>query len=254
MLFRADVMWLALVLLVTLRIAPFFVMTPVFGSAPAPALFRVVLTIALAAGIIAASGAILVSPLSGADQLVRYAISEVVVGASLAFGLAAAFGAFLFAGRLLDFQFGFSLANLIDPATRTHAPLIGTALNLAAVTIFFVADGHLLVLRALAQSLEHFPPGRSLADLNVAAVAAQFGTVFTVGLAVAAPALVAVFLLDVAFAIASRSMPQMNVFIIAIPFKTALGIGALALSLKYVGGAMQKAFGSVFLYWNALLS
>ena len=80
------------------------------------------------------------------------------------------------------------VANLIDPVTRAQAPLIGTALNLMAVAIFFAVDGHHMLVRAVAFSLEHFPPGRSLRELNLAAVAAQFGVMFTFGLALAAPA------------------------------------------------------------------
>jgi flagellar biosynthesis protein FliR len=254
MVLQADATWVAVVLLVGLRVAPLFIMAPVFGSVPAPTLFRALLIVAIAAAIVSASGTALPAAPHTIDDIIRYAGSEIVVGSALAFGLAAAFAAFLFAGRLLDFQFGFSLANLIDPSTRTHAPLIGTALNLVAVSVFFIANGHHLLLRALVFSLEQFPPGHSVADLNLSAVVAQFGTVFTVGLAIAAPALFAVLVLDVAFAVASRTMPQMNVFIIAIPFKTALGIGVLALSLRYIGGVMQQAFESVFVYWNRVLA
>lgn len=254
MVLRVDPAWAVLVLLVGLRIAPLFILAPVFGSVPAPTLFRAVLVVALSAAIVAATGAALPSAPRTIEELLAYAGTEIVVGAALAFGLAAAFGAFLFAGRLLDFQFGFGIANLIDPTTRTHAPLLGTALNMAAIVVFFAADGHHMLVRALAFSLEHFPPGRSVAGLNFAAVAAQFGTMFTLGLAIAAPAVFAVLLLDLGFALASRTMPQMNVFIIAIPFKVALGLVVLALSLRYIGAAMTKAFESVFGYWAALLS
>ena len=250
----ADTAWLALVLLVSLRIAPLFVLAPVFGSVPAPTLFRAALALALAAAIVTATGAALAAPPATVAELIGYAGTELVVGAALAFGLAAAFGAFLFAGRLLDLQFGFGIANLIDPTTRTHAPLIGVALNLLAITLFFVIDGHHLLLRALAFSLEQFPPGRSLASLNFAAIGAQFGTLFTLGLAIAAPALFAVLLLDLGFAVASRTMPQMNVFIVAIPFKIALGLLVLALSLRYLGAAMNRVFESIFQYWNAVLA
>lgn len=254
MLLQADASWVAVVLLVALRVAPLFVMAPVFGSAPAPALFRAALVFALSAAIVSATGTTLARPLAGAGELLGHAATELVVGAALAFGLAAAFAAFLFAGRLLDFQFGFSIASLIDPATRSHAPLLGTALNLAAVAAFLALDGHHMLVRALAFSLEHFPPGRPVSELNFAALGAQFGVMFTLGLAMAAPALFAILLLDLGFAVASRSMPQMNVFIVAIPFKIALGFAVLALSLRYVGTTMQKVFDSVFQYWSALLS
>jgi flagellar biosynthetic protein FliR len=48
-------------------------------------------------------------------------------------------------------------------------------------------------------------------------------------------------------------MPQMNVFIVAIPFKIVLGLLVLALSLQYVAAAMHRVFESVFRYWTAVL-
>jgi flagellar biosynthetic protein FliR len=254
MLLKVDAAWATLVLLVSLRVAPLFVMAPVFGSAPAPALFRAVLILALSAAVVSATGAALERIPESIPELLLLGTTELVIGAALAFGLAAAFAAFLFAGRLLDFQFGFGIANLIDPVTRAQAPLLGTALNLMAVAIFFAVDGHHMLVRAVAFSLEHFPPGRALRELNLAAVAAQFGVMFTFGLALAAPALLAVLLLDIGFAVMSRTMPQMNVFIIAIPFKIGLGLLVLMLSLRYIGAAMNRVFESVFRYWSALLT
>ncbi len=251
---RIELAWLAVVLLVTLRVMPLFLLTPVFGSVPAPNLFRAAVAFALAVMIVAATGTVLAAVPSTVEELVVLALGELVIGAALAFGLAAAFAAFLFGGRLLDMQFGFGIANLIDPVTRTQAPLLGVGLNMLAVTVFFAADGHHLLIRALAFSLEQFPPGRSIAELNFAAVVAQAGVMFTLGLMLVAPAVFAVLLLDMGFALVARTMPQMNVFIIAIPFKVAVGLLVLALSMRYIGAAMSKTFESVFRYWTSLLT
>jgi flagellar biosynthetic protein FliR len=253
MVLRVDPAWAALVLLVGLRVAPLFVMAPVLGSVRAPSLVRALLVVALSAAVVSVSGAALAAAPATLAQLLLLGVTELVVGAALAFGLAAAFAAFLFAGRLLDLQFGFGVATLLDPTTRTHAPLLGTALNLAAVSVFFAADGHHLLIRAIGLSLEQFPPGRFIGELHLSAVAAQFGVMFAFGLAIAAPALLAVLLLDLGFALASRTMPQMNVFIIAIPFKIVLGLAVLAASLRHIGAAMTSVFESVFRYWSALL-
>jgi flagellar biosynthesis protein FliR len=251
---RVELAWVAVVLLVTLRVMPLFLLAPVFGSVPAPNLFRAALAFALAALIVAATGTALPAAPASVEELAVLALGELVIGAALAFGLAAAFAAFLFGGRLLDMQFGFGIANLIDPVTRTQAPLLGIGLNMLAVAVFFLVDGHHLLIRALAFSLEQFPPGRSIAELNFSAVVAQAGAMFTLGLMLAAPAVFAVLLLDIGFALVARTMPQMNVFIIAIPFKVALGILVLALSMRYIGAAMGKVFESVFRYWTSLLT
>src|SRR5882672_11393090 len=201
---RVELAWVAVVLLVTLRVLPLFLLAPVFGSVPAPNLFRAALAFALAALIVAATGTALPAAPSSVEELVLLALGELVVGAALAFGLAAAFGAFLFGGRLLDLQFGFGIANLIDPVTHTQAPMLGIALNLLAVTVFFLVDGHHLLIRALAFSLERFPPGRPVTELNLGAVVTQAGAMFALGLMLVAPAVLAVLLLDIGFALAAR--------------------------------------------------
>jgi flagellar biosynthetic protein FliR len=252
--FTLDLAWVSLVLLAACRVAPLFMLAPVFGSAPAPALFRALLALALAAAIVAAAGIEPATLPATLPQFLAAAAGEVVIGAALAFGIAAAFAAFLFAGRLLDFQFGFGIANLVDPVTRTQAPLLGTGLQMLAVTVFFLVDGHLHLVRALAVSLERLPPGHFAGQLDFALIAAQFGMLFSLGLVIAAPALFAVLLLDLGFAAMARSMPQMNVFIVSIPFKIALGLLVLALSMRYIGAAIAKTFEAVFRYWNGVIA
>jgi flagellar biosynthetic protein FliR len=249
-----DAAWVMQVLLAACRVAPLFVMAPVFGSVMAPPLVRAILIVALAAAIVSASGTGPVQAPTTLAQLLAAAAGEVVIGAALAFGIAAAFAAFLFAGRLLDFQFGFGIANLVDPVTRAQAPLLGTGLQLLAVTIFFLVDGHLHLVRALALSLQQVPPGGFGGGLDFGLVAAQFGLMFSLGLTIAAPALFAVLLLDIGFAAMARSMPQMNVFIVSIPFKIALGLLVLSLSMRYLSGAIGKAFDAVFRYWTGVLA
>lgn len=249
-----DAAWVTQVLLASFRVAPLFIMTPVFGSVMAPPLVRAILIVALAAAIVSAAGTGPAQAPATLAQLLAAAAGEVAVGAALAFGIAAAFAAFLFAGRLLDFQLGFGIANLVDPITRAQAPLLGTGLQLLAVTIFFLVDGHLHLVRALALSLQQVPPGGFGGALDFGLIAAQFGMMFSLGLALAAPALFAVLLLDIGFAAMARSMPQMNVFIVSIPFKIALGMLVLALSMRYLGAAIAKTFDAVFRYWNGVLT
>jgi flagellar biosynthesis protein FliR len=247
-----DSVWIATVLLVAIRLGPMFILTPVLGSTEVPVRARVLFAIALSAMIVSTMHAPWTLDLSSAGALVSAAIVEFVIGAALAFGLLAAFAAFLFGGRLLDLQVGFGVASLIDPTTRGQAPLLGTLLNLVAIAVFFAADGHHMLVRGLAQSLDRVPPGTPLSNLQIEVVAAQFGAVFTYGLAIVAPAVFALLLLDVAMAVAARTMPQMNVFIVSMPLKVVVGLLVLALSARYLLPGMQRIFDSIPQYWNSL--
>ncbi len=249
-----DLAAMALVLLVALRVGPLFVLAPVFGAVSVPLRIRVFLALAFAALLAAAIAtkptAFALEPLA----LMGAAVTEALLGIGFAFGMFAAFGAFLLGGRVLDIQIGFGIATLIDPATRGQSPLLGSALNLMAVAVFFAVDGHHALVRALAWSLQQLPPGASIASLDPAAVGAQWGLMFTYGLLLVAPAVFALLLLDVALAVVARTMPQMNVFIVALPLKVVVGVLVLALTVQQMLPAMMKVFESVPRYWERLIS
>jgi flagellar biosynthesis protein FliR len=249
-----DMLWLTAVFLVAIRMAPLFVFAPVLGTTDIPVRVRVFLALAFATALVSAISTPALSPLSSTGALIAAAVSELVIGVAMVFGVFAAFAAFLFGGRLLDIQIGFGIANVFDPVTRAQGPLLGTALNLLAIALFFAVDGHHMLVRGIAYSLSRFPPGRSLTELQPAAIVEQFGVVFAYGLMVVAPAVIILLLLDVGLAIAARTMPQMNIFIVAMPLKVVVGVLALAMSMRYLAPAMERAFESIGLYWQRLLN
>jgi len=248
-----DPLWLTAVFLVAIRLGPLFVMAPVLGTSDIPVRVRVFLTLAFATALVTATGIEGIPPPASTGALLAAAASELVIGIAMVFGVFAAFGAFLFGGRLLDIQIGFGIANVFDPATRAQGPLLGTALNLLAIAVFFAVDGHHMLVRGIAYSLSRFPPGRTLADLQPGAVVEQFGVVFAYGLMIVAPAVIVLLLLDVGLAIAARTMPQMNIFIVAMPLKVVVGVLMLALSMQYLAPALQRVFESIGTYWQKLL-
>ena len=250
-----DTGWLVVVFLVSLRLGALFVLAPGLGAIQAPGPFRVFLVVALAAALVplvqipASAQAIAGSP----GALLSSALNELVVGALLAFGLFAAFGAFMIAGRAIDVQIGFGVASLLDPVSRTHGPLLGTALNLAGLAVFLAADGHHLLLRGLALSFERVPPGGGLPGFDLGAIAAQFGVAFSLGLAIAAPVLALLLMIDLGLSVMSRTMPQWNVFFVSMPAKIFAGLAVLALSIPHLGPVMNRLFASVFRFWDQVL-
>lgn len=241
------------VFLSSLRLSPLFMMAPVFGSIPMPIRVRVMVVLALSAMMVL--GLKTEAPVfHSTTDFILAAVSEVVLGGALAFGLFAAFGAFLWGGRLLDMQIGFGVANLFDPITRAQAPLLGTALNMMAVAIFFAIDGHHWLIRGLAASFQYFPPGNARTEFDISAFSAQFGLMFSLGLALVAPVVFMLLLMDIALAAVSRTMPQVNIFIVSMPLKIVLGIFVLAVSLKYIRPVLDRIFGSVFTFWERVLS
>lgn len=240
--------------LVALRVGAVFVLSPLFGFASVPANVRALYVFGLSAVLMAGLAVKPVAVSGSIGGIAVAALSELTIGGLLAFGVFAAFASFQLAGRIMDMQMGFGVASLIDPATRTSSPLIGTGLHLLALTVFFAVDGHHMIIRGIAFSLEKIPPGTVIPEIEAAAVIAQFGGMFAYALAIAAPVIFVLLMVDVALAVMARTMPQMNVFIVSLPLKIMVGLAVLLVSLQYLNPVMHRIFENLFDFWHRVLA
>jgi flagellar biosynthesis protein FliR len=238
--------WLLIgTLLVALRLAPVFLFAPVFGMFRVPNQMRLMLLLGLAFLLTLSLNLNPSAPLAH-GSLLSAAMGELLVGAAIASGLLVAFAAFSFAGRLLDLQIGLGVATLFDPVTRAATPFIGTLLGMMAVMAFYGVDGHHWVMRSFAFSFEQVPLGQGITKLDVTVLVAQGGLIFSYGLALIAPVVFVLFLIDMGMSVLSRTMPQMNIFFLGIAIKVLAGFVLLAISVRYMGPAILKIFGSAF--------
>lgn len=249
-----DMGWLIMLWLATLRLSALLLLTPVLGGASVPPQARLIMLLALAALMLAALPAMRPPAMGeGLGELWQWAIGELLIGAAMAFGLHCAFGSFALAGKMLDLQIGFSVGAIFDPLTRSAAPLLGSLLTGLGGVIFYAMDGHHLLLRMVAYSFEKVPLGSTLPWQVAKPFVDQFGAMFVLGLTLAAPVVVALFLVDVGLGIVSRTMPQMNVFLIGLIVKIMVGLLIFMLSLQGMAAVMRRAFVGMFDFWQLLL-
>jgi flagellar biosynthetic protein FliR len=250
---RIDLAWLTGTLLLAARVAAATMLTPVFGPTQIPAPVRVFVSLGFAAFLVLAVP-VSMPPMTSAAGLTLALLGELLIGASLAFGFMVAYAATQVAGRTLDVQFGYGAAAVLSPTTQTPAPLIGTVLGMAAVAVFLALDGHHVLIRALALSVQTYPPGTLALDIDFGEHLRFSGAMFTFGLALAAPVMLSLLLADVALAVMARSMPQLNVFVLSFSVKIMLGLFGLALSVKFAGGVLTSLFESTWRFWETVAS
>ncbi|MBK4735683.1 flagellar biosynthetic protein FliR [Noviherbaspirillum pedocola] len=250
---RIDIAPLIATLLLSLRIGIALFMTPVLGGIGVPTMIRVFALLGLAFCINLGLQPPLPPLASDPSHLAFAMCMEALWGALLGFGISTAFATFLVGGRLLDLQMGFGVATLFDPASRAQTPLLGLLLQMCAIAAFLAVDGHHLLLRALAASLQAVPLGTVPLRLQPQTVLAQFGLMFSLGIVVVGPAVFCVFLADIGMSVLSRVLPQANIFLLSIPVKVFAGLATLAISLPFLAPAMNRVFASMLRYWNALM-
>ena len=244
--------------LLSLRLGALLLLTPLLYAMSMPATVRVLLVVGLSAclalGLPGASAP--VAGLAAAPgPLIAAAFTELALGATMALSILAAFAAFSLAGRLLDVQIGFGMAQVLDPATSQPIPLLTSAFNQVAVLVFFLVNGHHALLRGVAYSLERFPLGRGWPlEASAPIVLKQVGGLFTLGLALAAPVVVCLLLVELALGVVSRNLPQMNMFVIGIPIKIVVGLVALSFWFGGMGEAMSRVYASIYRSWDGMFA
>lgn len=239
--------------LISLRLAMTLFATPMDAFGKVPTRVRVMWVLGLAYWISLSTAADASYAPVTLIELANAVFAELLLGAVLAFGLYTAFGAFLLAGRLIDFQAGFGAASLFDPTTNEQNPLFGTLLMMLAAVIFFAADLHHVLLKGFVYSFELHPVGSQFLQLNMEDVTRQFGLMFVMGVMLAGPIIGILLLVDAGVAIMSRSMPQMNVYFLFLPLKGFLCFVALAWLLPIMSPLMLKTMDSSFTYWQRIL-
>ncbi len=222
--------------LVLARVSPLFVVAPLFSSRMLPARAKGICAVALAVGLmpIAGRGAGLPHDVLSYAAL---ALKEVLVGLALAFALAVVMAALTVAGSFLDTLSGFAFASLGDPFPGVQATVLSQLYGLFGVLIFIAIGGDGWVIRGLGETY-HAVPLTAAPALGSLLAGAQraFVTVFTSALEVAAPVVVALTITDAAFGMVSRAVPQLNVFVVALPAKILVGLLVIGASLPFVAG------------------
>lgn len=151
-------------------------------------------------------------------------LGEAALGITLSLMVRILFSAVQTGGHIIGFQMGFAMVNVVDPLTGVSEAVTAHFLYMCTMLTFLALNGHLYLLQALASSFEYIPPGKFLVNATIADhVFVYSKQLFELAIKIAAPVMVAVFLVDLSLALISKAAPQMNVLIIGFPIKIAVG-------------------------------
>jgi flagellar biosynthetic protein FliR len=226
------------------RVSGLMMSAPLFAMAGTPHPVRVAVTLLLA--------------LALAPQVPPFVAPETLPALSLALGvdfliglvIGLVAGVFInglaLAGEIVSLQMGLSTGPILNPMTDDGVPGIGQLLSLLAVVIYLALDGHIHLLRGLADSFQALPPGGALSVAALPDLAARFlGTVFSVAVRAAAPALVALFLVNLAVAITGRAVPQFPAMMVIFPVTITAGVVLLTLAIPTTAAAVAGWMGGL---------
>jgi flagellar biosynthetic protein FliR len=235
-------------MLVIARIAPLFVVAPMFSSKMIPGRVRGLAAVGLAVGMapLAMKGHRVPLDVMALGALVA---KELIVGLAFALAISVLFAAVSAAGSLADTLIGFSFGALVDPITGTNGSVMAQFYSLVGVAIFIAIGGDAWVIQGLNRTYELVPlVDYPAVDSMVSGVQQAFTGIFVAAVELAAPVLLAVMITDVAFGVVARVVPQLNVFAVGFPAKVTVGLLIIGVSLPFAAGwisdELQRSVGA----------
>jgi flagellar biosynthetic protein FliR len=232
-------------LLVFTRIFGFFAIAPFFGRREFPFQARAGLA-ALVTSIIYP----VVNKIAFQGSLwetVALFVKEAAVGFLMGFVVFLMFSAVYILGEIVDFEMGFGIVSVLDPQINTQVPILGNFFYILTILIFLNINGHHVLLGMLIRSFEVLPPGEPVLTQNLLyGILESFYAMFEAGVKMSLPLISATFLADFALGIMARTVPQMNVFIVGLPFKIVIGVFFLIIILPTFVTALDVLFNGSY--------
>ena len=205
--------WMTQLALPFARIAGFIMVAPMFGARFVPAQIRIIVAVTLTvmlAGFIEVPDIALFS----ARGLLAM-LGEAAIGIAAGFVMTLIFDAVVLAAEFLSLGIGLGFAQIADPVRGVSTPVLGQLFNLIAILLFLAVDGHLLLLVVNTLWLER----------------------------PALPALAAMLLTNLAYAVISRAAPALNMFAVGFPLSLLFGLFLLLATIGLMPTAMERLTG-----------
>jgi flagellar biosynthetic protein FliR len=220
------------VLLIFLRILGVFISAPIFGSESLPKLVKVLLSAFIAYITFLSIDTTKIPVATELIPLGIFGMKEILTGLIIGFSLNMVFYGVSFAGYLIGFNMGLTMATAFNPGMETEENVIGEVINFAAFLIFLFINGHHYIISATVASFKAIPIGKfTITGPAFQLLIKYTGFVFIIAVKIASPIIVSYFLVVLAEGILARVIPQMQIFFVAQPLVTGIGYLLLISSL-----------------------
>ena len=182
-------------------------------------------------------------------------LKEFLVGYVLGYVMELFFFVITHAGSIIDFHMGLSMSMVYDPQTNAQIAMTGNVYQIFYTLLFFAVDGHLVVIRMLLTSGELVPYGQVAFTQGLAlAVLDLFRSCVVLAVRFAFPIIAIEFLVEVAVGIMMKVAPQVNVFVINIQIKIAVGFLTLLLLISPMKSWLESLLHQMLMTMQEILT
>jgi flagellar biosynthetic protein FliR len=212
-------------LLVFVRIGTALMIAPGMGDSFVPNNVRLMFAVAMSFCVFPVLQPMVPSPIPGTFMLFFLILMEFVIGVFIGTMARVFMVALDTAGMVISTQSGLANAQVFNPSLAAQGSLMGALLSMLGVVLLFATDLHHLIFLGVFESYELFPLGHvpeagSMAELLSRAVSHSF----MIGIKIGLPFILITLVLYTGMGVLARIMPQIQVFILALPIQILLSL------------------------------
>ncbi|HRK02588.1 MAG TPA: flagellar biosynthetic protein FliR [Oligoflexia bacterium] len=224
---------------VLVRVSAIIALLPLFGDRTVPPTIKVLFSVAMSFVVFPTlwQSGLRFSDVKSQSTglLVGAVVSELFVGLLLGFFARWIFDAVRAAGYFMGTQMGFSMGSVLDPTTETQTIALAEFQYGLAALLFLAMDGHHVYVNSIMDSFRLIPLGElpvlSKGDTMIRTLIDLTEKVLLLSVHLAAPVLIVMLLVNLAFGLVSRAVPQINMLVISFAANILVGLMIFAVSL-----------------------
>ena len=242
-------------MLVFVRIGTALMIMPGIGNAFVPANVRLYYALAFTFVIFPVLQSRIPNPIPETFEMVTMIIMEFVAGLLLGTIMRVLLGAIDIAGMIIATQSSLANAQLFNPAFASQGTVVGSFLTMVATLLLLVTNMHHMMITGIIESYDliliNKPPNMGdIANILVQEV----GLAFKIAIQMTAPFLIIVTILNVGMGVMSKLMPQVQVFMLAVPIQVTLSLMTLTVIMATMMLFWLDKFDQGFQFFYTLVA
>lgn len=231
--------WLTAIFFSMPRLLAMFSVLPMFNRQALPGLLRIGVAFGMGIFMVPSLSIDALSLVRSSGTVMILILKEAGIGFLIGFIIALPLWAMDIMGAYVDNQRGASIAATINPLTGHDTSPLGEIFSLAAMTLLLISGGMFLILDIVYESyrlwpvlemLPRFSPEMPAELLHLMDQLMRMAVLFS------APVIFVMFLAEIGLGLVSRFVPQLQVFFLAMPIKSALAMFMFAVYVATLFG------------------
>ncbi|HMT92187.1 type III secretion system export apparatus subunit SctT [uncultured Thiothrix sp.] len=237
--------WSLALILTAPRILVAFTVIPVFSQPIFPAMIRNGVMVIISLSLVPLTKEQLTGITLDIPMFALLIFKESVLGLLLGYAMSLPFWAARGAGLVMDMQRGAMAGMFFSPTLGNMVSPLGNLLGQLAITLVFTSGGFMLLLQTLMLSYQVWPLDKFFPDLTPETASffvKQLDVLMYTTLLIAGPFIGIMLIIDIGTGLVGRYLPQLNIFLLSMPIKSALVFLILIVYIGIIGRYLHDSF------------